>query len=128
RISQIHVTEEARHLAFARQFLRRRVPALSPTKKVRLAIAAPLILGRMARMMMQPSGAVIRRWAIPESVIAEAYTHNYETRKRRLAATEKVRALCVELGIATPASRRLWGAWGLWPSERESAEFGFRIA
>ncbi len=128
RITQIHITEEARHLAFARQYLRRFVPQLSAFHRLRLAIWAPTILGRMARMMMRPSAQVARRWQIPESTLAEAYRGNPVTRRRQLAATEKVRSLCVELGIVTPWSRLLWSAWGLWPSQAEAAEFGFRIA
>ena len=33
RMSQIHITEEARHLCFARSFLREHVPELTPRKR-----------------------------------------------------------------------------------------------
>jgi hypothetical protein len=128
RISQIHITEEARHLAFARQYLRRFVPQLSASRRIRLAIWAPVILARMVRTMMRPSAQVARRWQIPKNTLAEAYRGNPVARRRQLAATEKVRSLCVELGIVTPWSRLLWNALGLWPSQAEAAEFGFRIA
>ena len=39
RIMQIHVTEEARHMSFARHALRNRVPELSRTRKARLDFA-----------------------------------------------------------------------------------------
>src|SRR5438067_6294347 len=47
RIMRIHVTEEARHLSFARHYLKHTVPALPRRRRIRLAIAAPLILGTM---------------------------------------------------------------------------------
>ena len=45
RIMRIHVTEEARHLSFARHWLKQRVPTLGPVRRFVLSIGAPLILG-----------------------------------------------------------------------------------
>jgi len=55
RIMQIHVAEEAHHMSFARHALRKRVPALSAMRKLRLRISVPLILGVMGRIMMEAS-------------------------------------------------------------------------
>src|SRR5262249_51087421 len=62
RIIQIHVTEEARHLCFARFYLKENVKHLGPLRRLRLAIGAPIILGNMAKIMMQPSRAIIRKY------------------------------------------------------------------
>src|SRR5439155_21822346 len=48
RIMRIHTTEEARHLSFARAYLRRRVPSMNVLARAVLALAAPVILGIMA--------------------------------------------------------------------------------
>src|SRR5205809_962469 len=48
RIMQIHVTEEARHLCFARSYLRTEVPRLGAARRASLALQAPLVLGAMA--------------------------------------------------------------------------------
>ncbi len=114
RIMQIHVTEEARHLCFARHYLRTHVPALSARSRAALAIQAPLILGQMAHMMMRPSGAIVRSYDIPRDVIAAAYTRNPDHRASTLAALGKVRALCEEVGIITPWSIALWRMAGIW--------------
>ncbi len=114
RIMQIHVTEEARHLCFARHYLRVNVPRLPARKRVALAVGAPLILGQMAKLMMQPSRQIVRTYGVPAEVIAEAYTRNPLHREQTLAALAKVRALCQELGIVTPTSARLWRATGVW--------------
>lgn len=110
RIIRIHVTEEARHLSFARHYLKRNVPQLSPTRRALLAIGAPAVLAVMARLMLRPSTQVIERHRIPKHVVANAYGRNDHYRRRTAASLEKVRALCDELGITRPG---LWRALGL---------------
>jgi hypothetical protein len=111
RIMQIHVIEEARHLCFARQYLREHVPRLGPVRRRLLAVRAPLILGVMSQLMMRPAPSVVRTYGIPRAVLREAYTRNPRHRAETRAALGKVRELCRELGIAAP---RVWRALGLW--------------
>src|SRR5207249_854561 len=89
RIMQIHVTEEARHLCFARHYLRAAVPRLGAAARARLALQAPLVLGQMAQAMLRPSADVVRTHGIPADVIAEAYTRNPRHRENTLAALAK---------------------------------------
>ena len=65
RIMQIHVTEEARHLCFARQYLRERVGGLNALQRMLLSLGAPLILSQMAKLMMQPSSQIIGTYSPP---------------------------------------------------------------
>ena len=117
RISQIHITEEARHLSFARLFLRRNVPRLGAVKRFMLRVRTPLILGQMSQQMMQPSKQIVARYGIPREVMDRAYRRNPQHHGRTVEAVAKVRALCVELGIATPAVVPLWRAFHLWPAD-----------
>jgi hypothetical protein len=105
---RIHVTEEARHLSFARHYLKHTVPGLSRRRRARLAIAAPLILGTMAQMMLKPSRQLIARYQIPRTVIAEAYTRSPRHRAETAASLSKVRNLCTELGLTRSPYRALW--------------------
>jgi hypothetical protein len=114
RISQIHVTEEARHLSFARAWLRRHVPRLGSVKRTLLRVRAPLLLGQMSRVMMQPTPAMIRRYAIPKQVLVEAYRESPRAHELRASALRKPRELCVELGIAVAPFDRLWRRMGIW--------------
>ena len=114
RIMRIHVTEEARHLSFARHYLKRHVPELSFFKKRMLGVRVPFILGSMAGMMLRPSKATIRKYQIPKSVIREAFDKNPEAQQFVRDSIRKVRNLCVELGIITPISKQLWKAFGIW--------------
>jgi hypothetical protein len=93
---------------------RRQVPRLGPVKRNVLRVRAPLILGQMAQLMLRPSGQIVARFGIPGPVLRQAYASDHH-RARTAAAVAKVRALCVELGIATPRTAPLWRAFGLWP-------------
>ncbi len=114
RIMQIHVTEEARHLCFARHYLKEHVGELGPVRRLLLSRGAPVILAIMAQMMMRPSRQIVRTYEIPGSVIREAYTRNPVHRARTLEALRKVRELCTELGLITPAATRVWRLLGIW--------------
>jgi len=113
RISQVHITEEARHLAFARAYLRHHVPRLGAVKRTLLRVRTPLLLGEMSRIMMEPPAAMIRRYQIPKAVLREAYA-SPAARAHRAAALRKPRELCIELGIAVAPFDRLWRWMGIW--------------
>jgi hypothetical protein len=113
RMMQIHVTEEARHLCFARAYLRERVPALGTARRARLSFSAPLVLGSMARRMLLPPAVIVRTYRIPREVLTEAYrrgpVHRADVRK----SLEKVRALCESMGLLSPVSRAVWQVMGI---------------
>src|SRR5436309_10697862 len=87
RIMQIHVTEEARHLCFARHYLKQRVPELGRVRRTLLSVRAPVILAVMAQLMMKPSSEIIRTYRIPRDVVTEAYTRNPRHRAETIEAT-----------------------------------------
>jgi hypothetical protein len=116
RIMQIHVTEEARHLCFARHYLRQHVPRLGPVRRRVLSVRAPILLGVMAQLMLRPPRQIIRTYGIPPAVVAEAYTHNPAHRELTIASVRKVHDLCRELGIITPRTARLWRRMGIAPA------------
>jgi hypothetical protein len=109
RIMRIHVTEEARHLSFARHYLKRTVPGLSRVRRFRLAVAAPFILGSLAQMMLRPSPQLVAKYQIPRQVIAQAYMRNPHHRAQTTASLAKVRALCTQLGLTGRPYGVLWG-------------------
>lgn len=116
RIMRIHVTEEARHLSFARHNLKRAVPNLSWPKKVALAIGAPLILSQMASQMLAPPRQLVRDFDIPKDVVHAAYRENAEHRAGVAHSVRKVRGLLEELGLLPAPVRFLWRRLGLMPA------------
>lgn len=115
RISQIHIVEEARHVAFARAYLRLNVPKLSEAKRTEMSLTVPSILGILSSLMMQPPQHIIETYGIPPEVIDEAFTNNPAQRELVVASLAKIRALCEELGLITPEARTLWEQAGLLP-------------
>lgn len=113
RIMRIHVTEEARHLSFARHYLKTQVPTLGRIQRLELGVGAPVILAVMAQMMLRPSRELVRRYQIPRSVLAEAYTKNPAHKAGVLESLTKVRRLCSELGLLGSGYQRIWQALGL---------------
>jgi hypothetical protein len=114
RIMRIHVTEEARHLSFARQYLRTNVPTLSRRQRALIAIQAPIILYTMAGVMMRPPKDLVRRYDIPKDVLREAYPRDGAAAQAVRDSLRKVRELLVELGLVGPVATRLWKRLRLW--------------
>jgi hypothetical protein len=117
RIMRIHVTEEARHLSFARSYLKRSVPALHPAKRWLLAIETPFILGVMSQLMLRPSPEIVKTYAIPKAVLDEAFRHNPAHHDAVRTSLRKVRGLATDLGLVNAVTRPIWKAFGIWSND-----------
>jgi len=116
RIMRIHVTEEARHLSFARHFLKTSVPKMGRTRRLILTLAAPVLLGIMAETMLAPSATFAADTGVPRRVVRQA-ARSEASRVRSRDAVTKVRRLWRELGLLTPVSTSLWRAFHLWDDD-----------
>ncbi|NGN62573.1 diiron oxygenase [Streptomyces sp. A7024] len=116
-IMRIHIAEEARHISFARHYLKHRVPGMAPFRRRYLGLVTPVILGVMARIMLSPPGTMVRRFRIPPEVIREVYA-SQEAQDEIRNSVGKVRDLMAELGLITRANKRLWKAFGIWSEPR----------
>jgi hypothetical protein len=114
RIMRIHVTEEARHLSFARGYLRTNVPKLPAWRRRAMAMQAPLILATEASVMLRPPRHLVRTYGVPDTVLRQAYGPGSQNRQDAKDSLRKVRKLLVELGLVTPAAKRLWQRLGIW--------------
>lgn len=110
---RIHVTEEARHLSFARHYLRHQVPKLGRVRRWVLAVEAPLLLGEMARQMLHPSAELRKAHGVSRRTLRRQVS-SPEARQHVRDSLRKVRRLCVDLGLVTPLTRRLWVAQRIW--------------
>jgi hypothetical protein len=113
RIMRIHVTEEARHLSFARHYLRHAVPELGRVRRLVLSIAAPRLLGEMAKQMLLPSDALLKEHGLPKGGLKDQVDMT-EARQFVKDSVGKVRRLCVELGLVTRVSKPIWKQVRLW--------------
>lgn len=114
RIMRIHVTEEARHLSFARQYLRQNVPQLPRRQRLAISIQAPLTLATMAGVMMRPPKHLVRTYDIPKAALAEAYGPGSPAGQEVRDSLRKVRDLLVDLDLVNATSLRLWRRFGIW--------------
>ena len=114
RVMRIHVTEEARHLSFARAYLRTNVPRLGRARREALAFLVPGILATMAQVMMQPPAHLVRTYAVPQDVIETAYGRGSDAHVATVESLHKVRALLVDLGLIPERVRRVWRSLGIW--------------
>jgi hypothetical protein len=117
RIMRIHVTEEARHLSFARNYLKKNVPALHRGKRLLLSIETPFILGVMAQQMLRPSPQIVKTYAIPKPVLHEAFRDNPAHHDAVRMSLRKVRDLATGLGLVNAVTRPIWKAFGIWSSD-----------
>lgn len=110
RITRIHITEEARHICFAREYLRENVPKLGAVRRAHLRLRVPLALTMTARLMLEPPREILERHDVPREVVREAFTNNAAHRKNVADGVAPIRKLCEELDILTPTTRPLWRA------------------
>jgi hypothetical protein len=110
RISRIHVTEEARHMAFARHYLRRHVPALRGRKLFLLRLRTAIVMKVATQLMTRPSRHVVRSYGVPREVLREAYGRGSAGAERARQALRKPRELCWELGVLNGRWAPLWRA------------------
>lgn len=113
RIMRIHVTEEARHLSFARHTLKHRVPRLGKLQHHLLAIAAPVVLGIMVRLMVRPQSDLIAHCGIPAEVIRES-NRSEQGKALLVDSLAKARKLLGEVGLLTTPAKVMWKLMGIW--------------
>jgi hypothetical protein len=114
RISRIHVTEEARHIAFARHYLRRNVPKVRGPRLFILRLRTAIVMTIASRMMSRPSEHVVRTYHIPPAVLREAYGPGSKGAEYIKRALFKPRELCWELGVLNARWAGLWKRLGIY--------------
>jgi hypothetical protein len=111
RIMKIHVTEEARHVSFAKGVVQEIVPRLNRLQRVALSVITPVFFGYLTALMVNPP-AQLTRSGVPRSALRDA---RRSAAGRALVADSaaKPKKLAEELGLMNPLSRRLWSAVNL---------------
>lgn len=113
RIMQIHVTEEARHVCFAENYLHEHLPRTTAWQRLRIAYAVPVIFSDSARIMLTPDRRVCEQFGLDRATLREAFGPKSDHKKHVLRITEPIRALCEEHGILTAMRKPWWRLNGL---------------
>ena len=108
QIIKIHVTEEARHISFARHYIRREVPRMGAVRRTVLEVSMPVLMVIGARIMLNDSRNLRREFDIPRNVIREAY-RGRASRQRYVESVSRVRQFCGQVGLMNRPGRTTWG-------------------
>ncbi|MUL77954.1 diiron oxygenase [Mycolicibacterium sp. CBMA 226] len=108
RVMAIHVAEEARHISFAHEFLRRRIPEMRPLNRFVLSLFYPLGFRVAASLIAKPPGAFWREFDIPKSVKKQIFWRAPESRTMLREIYGDVRMLAEDTGLMNPIATVLW--------------------
>jgi hypothetical protein len=102
QVCSVHVADEARHIAYARNGLERPLPACGPAKRRMLSLSARVLLARLARLFYFPSARFYELAGLDDGAAW-----------RRKALSNPVRARFVEERLRPTA--KLLAGYGLHP-------------
>lgn len=110
RIMQIHIAEEARHISFAHEYLKRRVPRAGRVDKLVLSVLLPVIMRTLGDAILVPGKQMTRDVGVPKKVLDEIFWDSPDARAMLSEVFADVRMLAAELDLMNPVSRRVWKA------------------
>ncbi len=113
RVMEIHIAEEARHISFADEFLRLRLPRLKRWEKALIAVLFPVTMRALAGEIMTSPRALKKEFDIPDDVYREAFWRSPKSRAIMASYFGDMRALATDTGLMTRAGRRMWKLMGI---------------
>jgi hypothetical protein len=108
RVMAIHVAEEARHISFAHEYLRKRLPRMTRRQRVWISLSYPLIMRGLCQAIMVPPKAFWREFDIPRAVKKELFFGSPDSRKWLRDIFADVRMLAYDTGLMNPTARLMW--------------------
>jgi len=108
RVMAIHVAEEARHISFAHEYLRKRVPHLPRRKRFLLSLYVPVVMRVLCSAIIVPPRAFWKEFDIPRSVRKEIFFQSPEARLMLRDMFGDVRMLAHDTGLMNPLAKLVW--------------------
>jgi hypothetical protein len=112
-IMQIHVTEEARHVCFAENYLREQLPRASALRRAQIAWFAPLVFADCAQMMLIPSARIVAEFGISKHALNQAFGSGSDFPRFLGRITRSVRDLCRAHGMLSSQHAWWWRTMGI---------------
>lgn len=113
RTMEIHIAEEARHISFAGEYLRIRIPRSSAPARLFYSVVFPLLMRYLAGQIMVPPRSFFHEFDIPDHVRREAFWRGPQARGTLAGYFGDMRALATDLDLMNPVSARLWKTLGI---------------
>jgi hypothetical protein len=108
RVMAIHVAEEARHISFAHEYLRKRVPCLSRWQRFWLSLYVPVVMRVLCSAIVVPPKAFWREFDIPREVRRELFFGAPESRQMLRDMFADVRMLAHDTNLMNPLAKLMW--------------------
>jgi hypothetical protein len=108
KVMAIHVAEEARHISFAHEYLRKRLPRLNRRQRLLLSVNVPLIMRILCQAILVPPRGFFREFGIPREVRKELFFRSPQSRKWLQDMFGDVRMLCADTGLMNPLATLIW--------------------
>jgi hypothetical protein len=108
KVMAIHVAEEARHISFAHEYLRKRLPRLNRRQRLLLSVNVPLIMRILCQAILVPPRGFFREFGIPREVRKELFFRSPQSRKWLQDMFGDVRMLCADTGLMNPLAALIW--------------------
>ncbi|MGV9693458.1 AurF N-oxygenase family protein [Streptomyces sp. NPDC003444] len=110
RLMQIHVAEEARHISFAHEFLRVKVPGYGKFRRGALSVAFPVIMRFLGDVIVVPDRKTAEKIGVPHWVIKDIFWKSPDGERMLRDLFSDVRMLAEDIGLMNRASRKVWRA------------------
>ncbi|WP_422746379.1 AurF N-oxygenase family protein [Mycobacterium sp. WMMD1722] len=108
RVMAIHVAEEARHISFAHEYLRKRVPEMGRRQRFVLSLYVPVVMKVLCKAIVVPPKAFWQEFDIPRAVKKELFFGSAESRQWLRDMFGDVRMLCYDTGLMNPVAKLMW--------------------
>jgi hypothetical protein len=107
KVMAIHVAEEAQHISFADEYLRKRVPHLLRISRFWLSLYVPVSMRLLCQATVPPR-SFFKEFDIPRSVRKEAFFDAADSRQTLRNMFGDVRMLCYDVGLMNPFALLMW--------------------
>ena len=108
RVMAIHVAEEARHISFAHQYLRKRLRHTKRGTRFLISLQVPIAMRVLCQPMTVPPRSFFKEFDIPREVKREVFFGSPESRQWLRDMFADVRMLCYDTGLMNPLARLIW--------------------
>jgi hypothetical protein len=114
RVMAIHVAEEARHISFAHECPRKRLPQLTGVWRFLISLYYPLIMRILCQAIMVPPKAFWEEFGIPREVRSELFFGSPDSCKWLRDMFADMRMLAYDTGLMeTRSARLMWRICGI---------------
>jgi hypothetical protein len=108
KVMAIHVAEEARHISFAHEYVRKHVPEMRRLPRFVLSLYVPVVLRVLCQAIIVPPRSFWKEFEIPRSVRKEIFFRRPESRQFLRDMFGDVRMLARDVGLMNPVAKLMW--------------------